>query len=106
MLLHPAWVWRVAAARATSIKLDPESKRLLDELQARLLLETGEKHRLQDIVAAALRLAARRRGELLDELGAAGWRPLPRREAERLLDELSFEAGEDASTSVDEALYG
>jgi len=37
------------ARRAASVKLDPESKRLL--------LETGRRHRLQDILAAALRPA-------------------------------------------------
>jgi len=94
------------ARRVASVKLDPESKRLLDELQARLLLETGKRHRLQDILAAALRLAARKRGELLEELEARDWKPLSPEEAEKLLDELSFEAAPDASTSIDEALYG
>jgi hypothetical protein len=87
------------------VKLDPGSKRILDELQARLLLETGRRHRLQDILAAAIRVAARRREELLRELSEE-WKPLARSEAEKLLDELSFDADEDASTRVDEALYG
>ena len=93
-------------AAAASVKLDPASKRLLEELQARLLLETGRRYRLQDILAAAVRLAARRRDELLAEL-EGGWRPLTREEAERLLDKYSFDGGpEDASREIDEVLYG
>ena len=93
------------AAKATTIKVDREVKALLDELQASISSETGRRPRLQDIVAAALRVAARRREELLRELEGAEWRPMGRGEAERLLDELSFEGPEDASERVDEALY-
>jgi len=88
-----------------SVKLDAASKRLLEELQARLLLETGVRYRLQDILAAAVRLAARRRDEVLAEL-QGGWRPLAGEEAEKLLEEYSFDGPEDASAEIDEVLYG
>ena len=91
-------------AAAQSVKLSVEAKRLLEELQARLLLETGKRYTLQDILSAAVRLAWRRRGELLAEL--EGWRPLGREEAEKLLEEYSFEGPEDASLEVDRVLYG
>ena len=89
----------------SSVKLDPASKKLLEELQARLQLETGTRYRMQDILAASLRVAAKRRGELLAEL-QGGWKPLSPEEAERLLDEYSFEGPEDASSRIDEVLYG
>ena len=89
----------------SSVKLDPASKKLLEELQARLQLETGTRYRMQDILAASLRVAAKRRGELLSEL-QGGWKPLSPEEAESLLDEYSFEGPEDASTEIDEVLYG
>ena len=88
-----------------SVKLDSAAKKLLEELQARLQLETGTRYRLQDILAASLRVAAKRRGELLAEL-QGGWKPLSPEEAEKLLDEYSFEGPEDASTEIDEVLYG
>jgi len=88
----------------TSVKLDTASKKLLEELQAKILLETGVRYRLQDILAAALRLAAKKREEILAEL-QGGWKPLSPREAEELLEEHSFEGPEDASTGIDEALY-
>ena len=91
-------------AAAQSVKLSMEAKRMLEELQARLLLETGKRYTLQDILSAAVRLAARRRGELIAEL--EGWRPLSGEEAEKLLEEYSFEGPEDASTEVDRVLYG
>ncbi len=87
-----------------SVKLDKASKRLLEELQARILLDTGMRYKLQDILAAALRLAARRRDEVLAEL-QGGWKPLSSEEAEKLLEEYSFEGPEDASTEIDEVLY-
>ncbi|AEM39000.1 hypothetical protein Pyrfu_1134 [Pyrolobus fumarii 1A] len=87
-----------------SVKIDAAAKRVLEELQARLLLETGVKFNLQDILAAAVRLAARRRGELIAEL-MGGWRPLRGEEAEELLREYSFEGPEDASEEVDRVLY-
>ncbi len=91
-------------AVAQSVKLSAEAKRLLEELQARLLLETGKRYTLQDILSAAVRLAAKRRAELLAEL--EGWRPLSKEEAESLLDEYSFEGPEESSLEVDRVLYG
>ncbi len=89
----------------TSVKLDSTAKRLLEELQARILLETGVRYRLQDILAAALRLAARRRDEILAEL-QGGWKPLSPEEAEKLLEEYSFEGPREASKEIDKVLYG
>ncbi len=88
-----------------SVKIDVASKRLLEELQARLVLETGKRYRLQDILAAALRLAAKRRAELIAEL-EGGWEPLNEQQVEKLFEELSFEGPEDASVKIDEVLYG
>ena len=79
-----------------SVKIDAASKRLLEELQARLVLETGKRYRMQDILAAALWAAARRRSELIAELDG-GWKPLDEREAEKLLEDYSFEGPEDSS---------
>ncbi len=92
-------------ASAATVRLTREAKRLLEKLQASLVLEHGVKPPLYAIVEAALRLAWRRRGELLAEL--EGWRPLGREEAERLLEEHIVDVGEtDAARDHDEVVYG
>ena len=88
-----------------TVRVSRRTRRLLERLRASVALETGRKVTLQEIVDAAVAVAARRREELLRELGA--WRPLPREEAERLLDELAIDADvEDVEKDLREALYG
>jgi len=55
-----------------SINIDEGSKRLLEELQAILQLGTGAWYSLQDILAASIRLAYRRRGDSLTSSRGAG----------------------------------
>ncbi len=84
------------------MKISREARKLLEELQASVAAELGAKPRLQDIVEAALRVAWRRRRELLEELG--GWRPLE--EPEKLLEELSVDLGVNNShEEIDEVVY-
>jgi len=86
------------------IRISREAKRELERLQARLVMETGRKHSLQELVDAAIRVALRRREELLGELGE--WRPLSREEAEKLLEMYSIEADvEDVEEDMKEVLY-
>ncbi len=90
---------------AGTVRLTREARALLEKLQASLVLEHGVKPPLYAIVEAALRLAWRRRSELLAEL--EGWRPLSREEAERLLEEHVVDIGEtDAARDHDEVIYG
>ncbi len=93
------------AADVVSVKLPRAAKRLLEELQARIAIETGTRYNLQDILAASIRVAARHSGELIEEL-KGGWRPMSPEEAEKLLEELSFEGPREASREVDRVLYG
>lgn len=92
-------------AASETVRVSRETRRLLERLRASLALETGRRVTIQEIVDAAVSIAARRREELLRELG--GWRPLAREEAERLLDELAIDADvEDVEKDLREALYG
>ncbi len=93
------------ATETVSVRITRSAKRLLEELQARIAFETGKRYNLQDILAASVRVAARHRNELIEELEGA-WRPLRPEEAERLLEELSFEGPREASREVDRVLYG
>ncbi len=90
-------------ARVTTVKISREARGLLERLQVEAGRVLGSKPHLQDIVEAALRLAWRRRDELLEELGA--WRPVA--DPERLLDELSVDLGTvNSSEEIDEVVYG
>ncbi len=91
-------------AASETVRVSRRTRQLLERLRASVTLETGRKVTIQEIVDAAVSIAARRREELLRELGA--WRPLAREEAERLLDELAIDADvEDVERDLREALY-
>ncbi len=55
--------------------------------------------------SAELRLAVRRRDRMVAEL-QGGWKPLSPEEAEKLLEEYSFEGPREASKEIDKVLYG
>ena len=67
-------------AASETVRVSSITRRRLEELRARLVLETGRRYTIQEIVDAAVAVAARMRDELLRELG--GWKPLRREEAE------------------------
>jgi len=91
------------ASRVTTVKVSREARALLERLREVAASELGSSPRLQDIIEAALRLALRRKEELLEELGA--WRPLEN--PEELLEELSVDLGvTDSHAEVDEVVYG
>jgi hypothetical protein len=88
-----------------TVRVSRETKRLLEELRARIVLETGRRPSIQEIVDAAVAIAAERRDELLRRLGA--WRPLTVEEAERLLEEHEISLPcSDVVEDMERALYG
>ena len=90
---------------AETVRISRGAKQLLEELRARLLLEAGVRVTLQELVDAAVALAAARSEELLEILGGRKRRLSPE-EAERLLDELSFDGGpEDVEEDLERTLY-
>ncbi len=90
---------------AETVRISRGAKQLLEELRARLLLEAGVRVTLQELVDAAVALAAARSEELVKMLGGRG-RRLSLEEAERLLDELSIDGGpEDVEEDLERTLY-
>lgn len=88
-----------------TVRVSRHTRRRLEELRARLVLETGRRYTIQELVDAAVALAARMRDELLRELGA--WSPLSPEEAEKLLDEHTVELPvDDVEEDIDKVLYG
>ncbi len=73
-----------------SVRLSREGKELLERLQAIVEYRLGKRYSLQEVLDAAVRLSAKRLAELIAELEGGGVR-LPRRAAEELLEEASFE---------------
>ncbi|UXD21729.1 hypothetical protein IPA_07295 [Ignicoccus pacificus DSM 13166] len=84
-----------------SIKVSRRAKRRLEEMQARLTLETGRKVKLVELIDAIVDVASEDLEKLKVRLGL--WRPLE--SAEEVLEELSFEGPEKSSEEVDEVLY-
>ena len=92
-------------AASETVRVSSITRRRLEELRARLVLETGRRYTIQEIVDAAVAVAARMRDELLRELGV--WKPLRREEAEKLLDTYSVDIPvEDVEEDIDRVLYG
>ena len=90
---------------SASVKISLEGKRLLDILQARLVIATGKKVSQQELIEASVRLSAEREDELLRLM--AGVRiPLPPDEVERLMTTPTDWGVETCEEEIDTSLYG
>lgn len=88
---------------ATTVRLDTDTKALLDRLQAELTLKRGEKLSHSDVLAKLLEFVRAREKQFLDE---AAWKPLTPVQIERL-SKIGFDWGvETSSEDIDEVLYG
>ena len=88
----------------TSVKLDERDKKRLDRLQARLTMESGEKHTQQEILAALISKGLED-GGLLDSL-ARKWRPLTDAEYSAALSLTGDWGVTTRSQDIDRVLYG
>jgi len=90
---------------STSVKISGESKRLLDTLQARLVIATGKKISQQELLDALVRLSTERKDELFGLI--AGVRlPLPPEEVEKLMKIPTDWGVETREEEIDTILYG
>lgn len=71
------WWKKLLTSVAATLKVDDDTKRLLDRLQATLTLETGRRVALQDLMARLVRLGWDRREDLARDSdmpdGSASW---------------------------------
>lgn len=88
----------------TSVKLDERDKKKLDQLQAKLTVETGEKHTQQEILAALISKAIDDEGAL-DSL-VRGWRPLTDGEYGEVLSHATDWGAATRWQDIDKGLYG
>jgi len=87
------------------VKISREGKRLLDTLQARLVIATGRKVSQQELLDTLVRLSAEREDELFGLI--AGVRlPLPPEEVEKLMKLPTDWRVETREEEIDIHLYG
>ena len=87
------------------MKISSECKRLLDKLQARLIIAKGRKISQQELLDTVVRLSTEKEGELIKYMASVSL-PLPPEEVERLMKlptDWGVETGEE---EIDKYLYG
>jgi hypothetical protein len=90
---------------STSVKISGESKRLIDTLQARLVIATGKKISQQELLDTLVRLSTERKDELFGLI--AGVRlPLTPEEVEKLMKIPTDWGVETREEEIDTILYG
>jgi hypothetical protein len=90
---------------STSVKISGESKRLIDTLQARIVIATGKKISQQELLDALVRLSTEREDEILGLIAGARL-PLPPEEAEKLMSLPTDWGVETREEEIDAHLYG
>ncbi|MFQ6077394.1 MAG: hypothetical protein ACE5Z5_14910 [Candidatus Bathyarchaeia archaeon] len=90
---------------STSVKMSREGKRVLDTLQARLLLATGKKIPQQELLDTLVKLSAEREDELVNFIAGIKL-PLPPEEVERLMTLPRDWGVETREGEIDTYLYG
>jgi len=90
---------------ATAVKMDEDSKSILEELQAEIKLRTGQKVTQQEIMANLLEDAYESKSEFVDSFRETKV-PLSEAEIERM-NEGTFDSGtETREEDIDDILYG
>lgn len=93
------------ALMSTSVKISGECKRILDTLQARLILTTGKKMSQQELLDTLVRLSAEREDELVKFMTGVKL-PLASKEVEKLMKLPTDWGIETKEEEVDLYLYG
>ena len=87
------------------MKISGEGKRLLDTLQARLVIATGKKVSQQELLDTLVRLSAEREDELFGLITGVRL-PLPPEEVEKLMEIPTDWGVETRDEEIDMHLYG
>jgi len=90
---------------STSVKISRESKRLLDILQARLVIATGKKISQQDLLDSLMRFSTEREDELFGLITGVRL-PLPPKQIEELMEMPTDWGVETREEEIDIHLYG
>lgn len=90
---------------SASVKMSEEGKRLLDRLQARLVIATGEKISQQELLDTLVKFSSEREDELFGLITGVQL-PLPPGEIEKLMEMPTDWGIETREEEVDTHLYG
>jgi hypothetical protein len=90
---------------STSVKMSEEGKRVLDALQARLVLALGKRISQQELLDVLVKFLAEREDELVRLLGEIKL-PLPSEEVEKLMRLPTDWGVETREEEIDVYLYG
>ena len=90
---------------STSVKISGESKRLLDKLQARLVIATGKKISQQELLDTLMRFSTEREDEFFGLITGVRL-PLPPEETEELMEMPTDWGVETREEEIDIHLYG
>lgn len=90
---------------STSVKMSEEGKRLLDKLQARFVIATGEKISQQELLDTLVKFSSEREDELFGLITGVQL-PLPPGEIEKLMEMPTDWGIETREEEIDTRLYG
>jgi len=90
---------------STSVKMDEETKSRLEELQAKVKIETGEKVTQQELLSAIVEHALSTEQEVIEEFRETTV-PASEDEVKAFHDSISSSGKETTEEDVDEVLYG
>ena len=89
----------------TSVKMSAETKKLLDRLQAKLVLSTGKKPSQEELLDTIVRLSSEREEELLARVTGVRF-PFSEREAEAVMKLPTDWGAVTREQDIDRVLYG
>lgn len=90
---------------STSVKMSEEGKRVLDALQARILLATGEKISQRELLDRLVKFSAQRIDELVNLIAGVNL-PLPSDQIEKLMALPTNWGVDTKEEEIDVYLYG
>jgi len=89
----------------TTVKIDPEFKKEIDKLQAKVTMKTGEKITQQELLVRILQFVIRNEEEFFRNF-IFDWKPLPDSEWEKMKESITDFGKITKETTIDTELYG
>ncbi len=89
----------------TTVKIDPEFKKEIDKLQAKVTMKTGEKITQQELLVRILQFVIRNEEEFFKNF-IFDWQPLPDSEWEKMKASITDFGKITKESTIDTELYG
>ena len=89
----------------TTVKIDPEFKKEIDKLQAKVTIKTGEKITQQELLVRILQFVIRNEEEFFENF-IFDWKPLPDSEWKKMKASITDFGKITKESTIDTELYG